>query len=84
MYMYLCWISIARKSFFIVDYENERMVGRNYIDCPDGKRSNSDPNKVCRFDITVLGSDCDHVHNYGFDEGRPCILLKLNRVKSHS
>ena len=45
-----------------------------------GKRSSSDPEKVCRFDPMVLGSECDYVHNFGYDDGTPCILLKINRV----
>ena len=62
-------------------YENENQVGRNYIDCKDGKRSSDEPEKVCRFDTIVLGGKCNYVQMYSYVYGTPCILLKLNKVR---
>jgi len=36
--------------------------------------------KVCKFDIATLG-ECGNVQtNLGFDKGKPCIYLKLNKI----
>jgi len=50
----------------------------NQEDCAGNKPS---AGKVCRFDIdTQLGTECSASNDYGYHEGRPCILLKINRV----
>ncbi|XP_050418149.2 sodium/potassium-transporting ATPase subunit beta [Patella vulgata] len=62
-------------------YENENQQGENYIDCSSiRERRKENFNKVCRFDVTSLGSDCVKQQNFGFDDGQPCILLKLNKI----
>ncbi|PVD18404.1 hypothetical protein C0Q70_20953 [Pomacea canaliculata] len=62
-------------------YENEKQQGENYIDCSEirGRRT-KDFNKVCRFDIIDLGPNCVKQQNYGFDDGLPCVLVKINKV----
>ena len=66
---------------YVSDYENENQQGENYIDCSSIKqRRTKDLSKVCRFRIELLGSSCVKQQNFGFDDGQPCILLKLNRV----
>ena len=62
---------------FITEYENEAQVGENFVDCSLGK---FDENKVCRFNVDQLGDKCLRQRDFGFDEGKPCILLKLNKV----
>ncbi len=39
--------------------------------------------QVCRFNVDDLGAECTWQKDYGFDEGTPCILLKLNKVSIH-
>ena len=63
----------------ILEYENERQVGENFIDCSKGRPPNT-RDKVCRFNVDLLGPDCTWQKDYGYDEGQPCILLKINRV----
>ena len=63
----------------ISDYENEKQVGENFIDCSDG-RQEQPLTKVCRFDVNTLGDNCTWQKDYGYDEGQPCVLVKLNRV----
>ena len=41
------------------------------------------PFQVCRFNVDDLGAECTWQKDYGFDEGTPCILLKLNKVRFH-
>lgn len=36
--------------------------------------------EACRFDPMKEAGKCTKASNYGYDEGAPCILLKLNRV----
>lgn len=69
------------KSILLTDYENEKQQGENYIDCSEirGRRT-KDFNKVCRFDIIDLGPNCVKQQNYGFDDGLPCVLVKINKV----
>lgn len=62
-------------------YENEAQQGENFDNCFEiRERRTEDFDKVCRFDLINLGPDCVKQQNFGFDDGQPCILLKLNRV----
>ena len=36
--------------------------------------------QVCRFELNTLGGDCTWQKDYGYDEGKPCVVVKLNRV----
>lgn len=45
----------------------------------DGKTPN-DPKKVCRFDLNSLGP-CNKTNNFGYPDDKPCVILKLNRVR---
>ncbi|CAH1781969.1 unnamed protein product [Owenia fusiformis] len=40
----------------------------------------SDPKKVCKFDIADLGTNCTWANKFGYADGQPCVLLKLNRI----
>ena len=64
------------------EYDNEKQVGEHFVDCDQNIRSSDDVNKVCRFNIDSLGSECTWQKDYGFDMGQPCVLLKLNMVSS--
>ena len=61
------------------EYENEKQTGENFIGCESGKPPNQEE-KVCRFNLDVLGARCTWQQAYGYDEGTPCILFKLNKV----
>lgn len=34
----------------------------------------------CQFDTKVLPAECTSAQNYSFNIGKPCILVKLNRI----
>jgi len=65
---------------FLEQYENEAQEGENFIDCDNLKEEDRDESKVCRFKVDKLGSECTWQKDYGYDEGTPCVLLKLNKV----
>jgi len=62
------------------EYENDAQVGENFIDCKLG-RPVGQPGKVCRFNVDLMGPMCTWQKDYGYDEGKPCVLLKLNKVR---
>lgn len=35
---------------------------------------------ACKFPLDSLGTECTYDKKYGYDEGRPCVILKFNRV----
>ncbi|GFO28483.1 sodium/potassium-transporting ATPase subunit beta-like [Plakobranchus ocellatus] len=65
---------------YIQYYEYTLKQGDNFKDCIDEhKRRTKELDKVCVFEVEQLGGSCVKQQNYGFDDGQPCILLKLNR-----
>ena len=41
--------------------------------------------QVCKFDLNQLGEeddDCIFQNEYGYEDGQPCVLLKLNKVRA--
>ncbi|XP_061550350.1 sodium/potassium-transporting ATPase subunit beta-3a isoform X2 [Phycodurus eques] len=72
------------ESFLQKDY-NDTEQEKN-LDCPEGKYFLQDEElekKVCRFKRGYL-SFCSGLSdtNFGYSEGRPCVLLKLNRKEN--
>ncbi|XP_060063285.1 sodium/potassium-transporting ATPase subunit beta-like [Ylistrum balloti] len=64
--------------FYTHAYSTIPQHGDDYVDCtnataPEGKK--------CRFDIHKLGGLCTHGKQYGYDQGRPCVLLTLKMPK---
>lgn len=55
------------------------------MDCSSitGFREKKDWNKVCKFDLSRdLGQNnpCIKQDDFGYDDGQPCVLIKLNKV----
>ncbi|XP_059177863.1 sodium/potassium-transporting ATPase subunit beta-2-like [Physella acuta] len=66
---------------YVQYYENALQVGDRYKDCSAIRTRRTDElDKVCVFDAIVFGELCVKQQNYGYDDGQPCILLKLNRI----
>lgn len=66
-------------------YEDDFQVGRQLIDCQvnaNWRKTSNDA--ACRVDLDkVLGTSrdaCTKEAGYGYEDGQPCILLKMNRV----
>jgi sodium/potassium-transporting ATPase subunit beta len=51
--------------------------GTNVVDCDNSERASE---QVCLFDMNKLGSECTEENGYGYNDGKPCILLKINKV----
>lgn len=51
------------------------------INCPgDNKpRPPAQYEKACEFKLDQLGP-CSEANQFGYNEGKPCVLIKLNRV----
>lgn len=50
---------------------------QNQVDCLNGGKLNK-KGQFCGFPLSQLG-DC-RPPNYGYDQGKPCVILKLNRI----
>ncbi|KAJ8310704.1 hypothetical protein KUTeg_012569 [Tegillarca granosa] len=67
------------------DYENQNQVTDTgtIIDCSKypTNRPKDELDNACRFDLTEnLGPDCVKQQAFGYDDGKPCFLLKLNKI----
>ena len=58
-------------------YSDDRQ--KNNIDCANLDPEERDITQACRFDLDFIHQSCAPP-DYGFGEGQPCILLKLNKV----
>lgn len=66
---------------FLLQYENQAQESEALIDCSAlGSDSNRNKNKACRFIIDALGQNCTWQRDYGYDQGQPCVLLKLTKI----
>ncbi|XP_067948683.1 sodium/potassium-transporting ATPase subunit beta-1-like [Watersipora subatra] len=67
---------------FLSDYEPDQWTSENgnFIDCTDG-RTDPDPEKVCEFKLDYI-RPCVYEDFYGWFEGFPCMILKLNRINN--
>jgi len=70
---------------FLYAYRSENQTDNDrFMNCPKGNAntqqtySGNDVAKACRFDVGTLG-ECSS-GNYGYDEGKPCVLIKVNRI----
>ncbi|XP_062840615.1 sodium/potassium-transporting ATPase subunit beta-2 isoform X1 [Anolis carolinensis] len=72
---------------FLGAYNNSKQVAANefcrpgqYNEQPDNGVLNI-PKRACQFNRTMLG-DCSGLNDtsYGYRDGRPCVLVKMNRV----
>ena len=72
---------------FLEAYNNSKQLATNefcrpgrYNEQPDNGVPNY-PKRACQFNRTMLG-DCSGLNDttYGYREGQPCILVKMNRV----
>ncbi|XP_064208987.1 sodium/potassium-transporting ATPase subunit beta-2b isoform X2 [Anguilla rostrata] len=74
--------------YFLSSYDNMQQARTN-VECPpdryflqeDSGEVRNNPKRSCQFNRTALQA-CSGItdRHYGYDAGKPCILIKLNRV----
>ena len=75
-------LEILHVVFLLTEYKKEQEEF-DYQDCSAGR--DNDDERPCMYDLeNELGTECTEKNHYGFHEGQPCILLKLNKVKHGS
>ncbi|XDV46592.1 hypothetical protein PO909_014465 [Leuciscus waleckii] len=77
---------------FLAPYNNSQQAMTN-DDCPpdkyfiqeDSGEVRNNPKRSCQFNRTIL-EECSGINDrtYGYRDGKPCVLIKLNRVTSQS
>ena len=79
-YLLIDGMSVSLKccSHFLSEYNNN---SPNAEPCDESNPDRADPEKACKFDLNVLGSECTAQKDYGYFEGTPCVLVKLNKVR---
>lgn len=63
-------------------YRGGRQFGEHVRSCDF--ESHYKDKHVCKFVLEDLGNYCTMQNFFGYDVGRPCILLKMNRVSLFS
>ncbi|XP_015793329.1 sodium/potassium-transporting ATPase subunit beta [Tetranychus urticae] len=48
------------------------------IDCEKNQISSDD--QFCAFNVRDIGSPCSPANSFGYRDGKPCVLIKLNRI----
>lgn len=69
---------LSNRRTFNAAYDTVASSGEYFTSCSFDKPPAE--GKVCSFDIKLLGTQCTKEENFGYERGRPCILLKLNRI----
>ncbi len=64
--------------FYWTAYDTVASSGEYFTSCSFDKWPAE--GKVCNFDIKLLGTQCTKEELFGYERGRPCIILKLNRI----
>lgn len=65
---------------YLEPYAEAAQIESGLVDCADDD-VNRDPSLPCKYPMyPMLGEKCTSALDYGFDEGRPCVLLKMNKL----
>lgn len=70
------WVKSLGK--FLDAYEPGRQTGEYLQTCITGEHY-TNPH-VCPFDLDSISKVCSRSNNFGYDVGKPCVLIKINRI----
>jgi len=73
-------ISYFSKKIIYLDYWKQDPIKKPESDDDSAEEKGEKRKKPSKFTISNPG-DCTNNTNYGFNEGRPCVLVKMNKVK---
>ena len=75
---------VARLEDHLADYKNKTFVDQadtHAVECGELGSKSPGTEGICRINQEELfGGPCTSDNNYGFKEGKPCILIKLNKI----
>ena len=72
-----CFLSTSL--YLFSEYQSVLQLGSTYVNCANGSAPTG---KACRLTYSEFGSHCTHTNVYGYNQGRPCVLLRLKLVRN--
>jgi len=51
-----------------------------YVPCSETVSADPTKGEVCDFSLSSFGTHCSSANSWGYPEGKPCVLLKLNKM----
>jgi len=70
-----------RVETFLEPYDTgAKKEGANVEQCSNTDVFNRKEGKVCDFPLTDLGNWCTKENHFGYQQGKPCVLIKLNKI----
>ncbi|KAK2705623.1 sodium/potassium-transporting ATPase subunit beta isoform X2 [Artemia franciscana] len=63
---------------FLEPYETLTSSGQEFTNCDFDKPPQE--GKACNFNVELLGDHCTKENNFGYELGKPCVLIKLNKI----
>ena len=67
---------------FVLEYGPKLQKGRDIIDCSVSTDYQRERRKCCRVDLDAILGPCTVEKDFGYEDGQPCLLLKMNRVRT--
>jgi sodium/potassium-transporting ATPase subunit beta len=64
---------------FLSPYEDGNQTSEHFMDCNANSHPTKDDKKICKFKLSQL-SPCTKENDFGYKQGQPCVLLKLNKI----
>lgn len=79
------WYVSLLTGFFLCEcavYKNRApgLRGKNCSQLAENETLADPKNEFCEFDLSELGNECTPANNYGYEDNKPCVLLKINKV----
>ncbi|XP_013773290.1 sodium/potassium-transporting ATPase subunit beta-like [Limulus polyphemus] len=63
---------------FLEPYQGGQQHGEHLTTC--SFEETRKPEEVCHFNLDLINNNCSSSRKFGYDVGRPCVLIKINRI----